>query len=167
MKVLGVIAIAIAAPASAEVVGSSSNGFEVRHIVDVPGTRAQAIERFGRIGTWWNPSHSYSGKAENISLTLQAGSCFCETLPDGGSVEHLRVVYFEPGKRLTMTGGLGPLLFQATAGVMDVQFAPAGAATRVTMSYRVAGFASGGADKIAALVDQVLGEQMKRYAAIR
>lgn len=168
MRVLGIIvAITMAAPASAEVVNASSNGFEIRHVVDVPGTPVQAIERFGQVDKWWNPSHSYSGRAENLSLKLQAGGCFCETLADGGGIEHMRVAYYQPGKRLTLTGALGPLLFQATTGVMDVQFAPSGAATKVTMTYRAAGFASGGADKLAAPVDQVLGEQMKRYAAAR
>jgi hypothetical protein len=32
------------------------------------------------------------------------------------------------------------------------------------MNYKVAGFASGGADKLATPVDGMLAEQMKRYA---
>ena len=34
----------------------------------------------------------------------------------------MRVTYVDPGKRIVLTGSLGPLLYEATAGVMDVQF---------------------------------------------
>lgn len=95
---------------------------------------------------------------------MTPGGCFCEFLPNGG-VEHMRVVYVDFGKRLVMTGGLGPLLFEATAGTMDVKFEAQGTGSRVTIDYKVAGFAEGGADKIAAGVDQVLGGQWQRYAA--
>ena len=154
-------------PALAEVTHSAPNGFEIRHVAEVSGTPAEAMARFGQVARWWNPEHSYSGKAENLRLGLKPGDCFCETLPGGGGIEHLRVTYLEPGKRLTLTGGLGPLLFQATAGVMDVQFAASGSGARVTVTYSAAGFAKGGADKIAPAVDQVLGEQMRRFAALR
>ena len=161
------LAVGTAVPAHADVVQSSLNGFDTRHVLEVPGTPAQAMARFGNISAWWDPEHSYSGKSENLRLTLKTGDCFCETLPDDGGVEHMRVAYVAPGKRLTMTGGLGPLLYEATAGVMDVQFVPSGTNTKVTISYRVAGFAIGGADKIAPMVDQVLAGQFKRYAALR
>ena len=32
-----------------------------------------------------------------------------EKLPDGGFVRHLQIVYYQPGKSLRLTGGLGPL----------------------------------------------------------
>ena len=168
-SLLGLIgfSLLVADAAQAEVVHSTANGFETRHLIEVSGTPAQAMARFGNIATWWDPEHSYSGKAENLRLTLRPGDCFCETLPGGGGVEHMRVAYLAPGERLTMTGGLGPLLYEATAGVLDVQFAPAGTSTKVTITYRAAGFAKGGADKIAPIVDQVLAAQFKRYAALR
>ncbi len=46
---------------------------------------------------------------------------------------------------------------------MDVQFERIAGGTRVTLDYRVAGFAKGGADKLAPAVDSVLAEQFKRY----
>lgn len=159
--------LAIAAPAHAEVLHSGAHGFEMRHQLEVAGTPEQALTRFADIGSWWDPEHTYSGKADSLRLTLKVGECFCETLPNGGGVEHMRVAHYAPGKRLTMTGGLGPLLFEATSGVMDVQFATAGARTKVTVTYRAAGFAKGGADKLAPLVDKVLAQQFTRYAALR
>ena len=67
------------------------------------------------------------------------------------------------GKRVVLTGSLGPLLYDATAGSMDVQFEKIAGGTKVTMDYKVAGFADGGADKLAPVVDGVLGAQFKRY----
>jgi hypothetical protein len=46
---------------------------------------------------------------------------------------------------------------------MDVTFEPAAGGTKVSMDYRASGFAQGNADKLAPVVDQVLGEQMRRY----
>ena len=115
------------------------------------------------MGSWWNAEHTYSGKSANLSMAFSPGGCFCERLDGGGGIEHLRVSYVDPGKRVVLTGSLGPLLYEATAGVMDVQFERIAGGTRVTMDYRVAGFANGGADKMAPLVDGVLAEQFKRY----
>jgi hypothetical protein len=153
----------IAAPASAEVVSASSNGFHVRQTAQMVVPPVEAYSAFGRVGSWWNAEHTYSGKAANLSMALSAGGCFCERLDGGGGIEHLRVNYADPGKRVVLTGSLGPLLYEATAGVMDVQFDRIAGGTRVTMDYRVAGFANGGADKMAPLVDGVLAEQFKRY----
>jgi hypothetical protein len=75
----------------------------------------------------------------------------------------MRVTYVDPGKRVVMTGALGPLLYEATAGVMDVQVKSIAGGSQLTLDYRAAGFANGGADKLAPIVDQVLADQMKRY----
>ena len=152
-----------ASPAQADVASASANAFHLRQSVAVGLPPARAYAAFAAIGSWWNPSHTYSGKSGNLSLTLAPGSCFCERLENGGGIEHLRVAYVDPGKRAVLTGGLGPLLYQGVAGVMDLQFKPKGAGTELVMDYRVAGFASGGADKLAPLVDKVLAEQLGRY----
>ena len=46
---------------------------------------------------------------------------------------------------------------------MDIKVERIAGGSRVTMLYRAAGFANGGADKLAPVVDKVLGEQIKRY----
>ena len=62
-----------------------------------------------------------------------------------------------------LTGSLGPLLYEATTGVMDLT----GRADRRRLAadprLRVSGLHKGGADKLAPAVDQVLADQMKRY----
>ena len=152
----------VAAPASAEVVSSGQNGFHIRQSAQMVVPPPAAFTAFGRGGSWWSGEHTYSGKAANLSMALSPGGCFCERL-DGGGIEHMRVSYVDPGKRVVLTGSLGPLLYEATAGVMDVQFERIAGGTKVTMDYRVAGFANGGAEKMAPLVDSVLAEQFKRY----
>jgi hypothetical protein len=124
---------------------------------------ANAFDAFRNIAAWWDPEHTYSGDSANLSLALVPGGCFCERIPKGGGVEHMRVAYIEPGKHIVLTGALGPLLYEATTGVMDVQVKTIAGGSQVTLDYRAAGFAKGGADKLAVAVDGVLAAQMKRY----
>jgi hypothetical protein len=152
--------------AQAEVMSASSNGFEISHSVSLVVPQATAYAAFGQIGGWWAKGHTYSGDSANLRLSLTPGGCFCERFPDGGGIEHLRVAYVDPGKRVVMTGALGPLLYEAAAGVMDVRFEKIAGGTRVNFNYRAAGFANGGAEKLAPLVDQVIGEQVSRYRTL-
>lgn len=165
---LAIAAVAAPAAAAAEVVASSPNGFEIRHTVDLNVPPRAAFDAFTQIPRWWDGDHTYSGKAANLSLALRAGGCFCEALPRGGGVEHMRVAYLAPGERLVMTGGLGPLLYEATTGVMDVRVERTPRGSKLTLSYKAAGFAKGGAAELAPLVDRVLAGQLggyRKYAA--
>ncbi len=154
-----------AAPAAAGVVGSDAHGFEVRQSIDLPVPRAQAYAAFGQVQRWWAKGHTYSGDSARLSLMLRPGGCFCERLYGGGGIEHLRVTYVQPGERVVLTGGLGPLLFEATAGVMDVEIKPIAGGSRLTINYRAAGFARGNGSEMAVAVNQVLGEQASRLKA--
>jgi uncharacterized protein YndB with AHSA1/START domain len=155
--------LAIASPAYSAVVSASSNGFEVQYTVDLVVPPETTMSAFSNIGAWWDPKHTYSSDAGNLRLNLQPGGCFCERFPDGGGVEHMHVTYVEPGKRIIMTGSLGPLLYDATTGVMEVQVKPTAAGSQLTLDYKVAGFAKGGAEKVAPDVDGVLADQLKRF----
>ena len=163
MKYLASIAVLLSAPATAAVVSSDAHDLVVLETVQTNASPDMAWAAFLQIGQWWSAEHSYSGKAANLSLDARPGGCFCERVGDGG-VEHMHVAVVLPGKRLVMTGPLGPLLYEAAAGVMDVTFDPSAGGTKVTMEYRASGFAKGNADKLAPVVDQVLGEQLRRYA---
>jgi hypothetical protein len=162
---VAIVLVAGSVPAAAEVVSSSSNGFEVRETVNLAVKPEVAFAAFGNIGAWWDPAHTYSGKSSNLSLSLTPGGCFCERFPDGGGIEHLHVAYVDPGKHVILTGALGPLLYEATSGVLDVQVKPIAGGSQVTLDYRAAGFFKGGADKLAPAVDAVLAGQLKRYRA--
>ena len=169
MKYLLAIAVLMAPTAAAgEVVSSNNNGFELRNMVELSTPPRATFLAFTQISRWWDADHTYSGKSSNLSLVPRPGGCFCETLPGGGGVEHMRVVYVAPGERLVMTGSLGPLLYEATSGVMDVKVERTPRGSRLTLTYKVAGFANGGAAKLAPLVDLVLAGQLdllRKYAA--
>lgn len=161
--VLFSLTLLAASPASAEVLSAGDHGFEVQNSVNLVVPQAQAFASFGQVGQWWNNEHTYSGDGKRMSLQLRPGGCFCEPLENGGGVEHMRVTYIQPGERIVLTGSLGPLLYEATTGVMDVKVERIAGGSRVTMNYRAAGFAKGGAEALAPLVDQVLADQLKRY----
>ena len=167
MRLLPVLLAAalLASPAAAEVRDGTPNSFALEYRAELKAPPTRVYQTVGEVARWWNPEHSYSGKAQNLSLDLKAGGCFCERLPGGGGIEHLRVAYVEPGKRVVLTGGLGPLLFEAVNGVMDMRMEPrSDGGSTLTVSYRAAGFANGNADKLAPLVDKVLAEQVARLA---
>ena len=160
---LAISALALPAAAQAEVVSANAHGFEVRHTIQTVIPQAAAFDAFGQISQWWSKDHTYSGDSANMSLSLRPGGCLCERIPDGGGgVEHMHVAYVAPGERVVLTGALGPLLYEATTGVMDVKIERIAGGSRITMDYRVAGFANAGGEKMAPLVDQVLAEQMAR-----
>jgi hypothetical protein len=170
MKYLAAIALLIASPGAAEVVSASPNGFEVRETVTLVVPADVAFESFSKVAEWWDPEHTYSGDSKNLSLNLSPGGCFCERFPKGGGIEHMRVTYLEPGKRIVFSGALGPLLYEATSGVMNVEIKTAAGGSQLILDYRAAGFFNGGAEKLAPQVDEVLAGQMKRlrtYAAGR
>lgn len=155
-------AVLSASPAAAEVKSASEHGFVIEHRATLVVPPEVAFRSIGTVASWWSPDHTYSGNASNLSLELRPGGCFCERLDGGGGVEHLRVAYIEPGKRVVLTGALGPLLYEAVSGVMDLQVERTAGGSVLKMSYKAAGFANGGGAKLAPLVDKVLGEQMKR-----
>ena len=159
------LAVCAATPAAAEVVSADAHGFEVRESITLVVPPAQAYAAFGQVGGWWSKDHTYSGDAANLSLELRRGGCFCERLENGGGVEHLHVTLVKPGEHVVLAGAIGPLLGEAVAGVMDVEFKPIAGGTRITLDYRAAGFARGNAASLAPAVDQVLGEQAKRLRA--
>ena len=163
MRILGAaLLLVLFAPASAAVVGADSHGFELRHTLDLPIPPAQALAAFGQVGSWWSKDHTYSGNSARLSLQMRPGGCWCEQLDGGGGVEHLRVAFYQPGKRVVLTGGLGPLLFEGTSGVMDVRATPTKAGSQLVINYRVGGFARGNGTEMALAVDQVLRDQTER-----
>lgn len=166
--IVTMLGLLTATPATAEVVSAGPTGFEVRHSVNLVIPQQKAFTAFGEIQNWWSKDHTYSSDASRLSLELRPGGCFCERLDNGGGIEHLKVTYVQPAERIVLTGSLGPLLYEATTGVMDVKVERIAGGSRITMDYKAAGFAKGGAAELAPIVDKVLGDQMKRlrvYAA--
>jgi uncharacterized protein YndB with AHSA1/START domain len=162
---LAVALLLVALPACATLVEVTPNGFAVRHEVTLAAPPDAAWRTLLDVARWWNPDHTFSGSAANLSIDARPGGCFCEKLADGGGVEHLRVVYLAPGRQLRMAGALGPLQGSGLAGSMTWQFAEAPGGARLVLTYSVGGYMQGGFEKIAPAVDRVLGEQVQRLKA--
>jgi len=138
-------------------------GFLVTFDVNVNAPVAKVYDALvGQVGSWWNPEHTYSHDAKNLSIDPRPGGCFCEKLPNGGGVEHLRVIYVAPREVLRLSGGLGPLQASGVAGSMTWKLTGDGDQTGVQLSYSVGGFIVGGFDKIAPAVESMLREQFER-----
>jgi uncharacterized protein YndB with AHSA1/START domain len=149
----------------AAVVDTTQAGFLVRSEAVVHATPDSVYRALtGRIGAWWDSEHTFSGDARNLSLDATPGGCFCETLPQGGGVRHLTVVFASPGRTLRLTGGMGPLQGAGVAGSLTWILSPAPEGTKVRLDYSVGGYFPGGLPALAPAVDAVLGGQLARLA---
>ena len=157
-----VLAQAVAGPASAEVKSVSANGFEVVSIATIAAPADRVYAALGEVGHWWDPSHTFSRDAANLSMELRAGGCFCERLKDGGSVQHLQVVYAAPGQGLRLRGALGPLQTEGVDGTLSWTLKPGEGGTAVTLSYVLGGYIRSGMEQWAPRIDRVLEEQLQR-----
>ena len=163
IMLVGILLASASRGVLAEVADSSPNGFTVKLSVTVKAPPDEAYRTLIRIGDWWSSSHTFSGNSHNLSIEDKPMGCFCEKLPDGGGVRHLEVVYVSPGKKLVMTGGLGPLQSIASAGSMTIEVTAAEGGAKVRLSYTVAGYQPAGMTTWAAPVDTVLAEQLTRF----
>ena len=166
------ICAATASPAFADVKAASETGFNVIHIATVQATPDEIWKRLVAPKDYWNKAHSWSGSTAGFYIDAQANGCFCELFQETdangkvktvGSVEHMRVIFAQPGKVLRMQGALGPLQSEAVIGTLTVamETAKQGGGTRVSFSYVVGGYMRYKVAEIAPAVDKVLGEQFK------
>ena len=147
----------------AEVVDRSATGFKIKNVagVSAPANRAYKV-LVDEIGNWWDSAHTFSGDAHNLSIEHRVGGCFCERFPDGGGVHHLTIVNMLPGKRLRLSGGLGPLQSAGVSGSLTWSFADEEGGTSITLEYSVGGYIEGGMEAMAEPVDSVLNAQLQR-----
>jgi uncharacterized protein YndB with AHSA1/START domain len=138
-------------------------GFLVKLDANINAPAAKVYDALvGQIASWWNPEHTYSHDAKNLSIDARPGGCFCEKLPNGGGIEHLRVVYVAPPQIVRFSGALGPLQASGVAGSMTWKLTAGPDNTRLELSYSVGGFIQGGFEKIAPAVEAMLREQVDR-----
>ncbi|MEM6858970.1 MAG: SRPBCC family protein [Pseudomonadota bacterium] len=173
----------VAAPAQAEVIKSSDNGFITRDVVVVDaGLKATWLALIAP-ADWWSSQHTWSADAANLRLTPQAGGCFCEKIPEvdepgrftlEGSVEHMRVIQAYPESALRMVGALGPLQSEPVTGVLtivltevDLPAEPGRRArkgTRIVWEYNVGGSMRYEIPVISKAVDGVMSLQLAGLA---
>ena len=162
-----ILFVILAGPLRGEVVETTAAGFLVRNTaaINAPPATVYAALTDG-VGGWWDPAHTFSHNARNLSVDAKPGGCFCERLPDGGGVQHMSVVYASPGKLLRLTGAIGPLQEAALTGTMTWNLLQAGGGTTVELIYTVGGFRAGGFRDISTVVDGVLRGQLARLKAL-
>lgn len=156
------LALAGVLSARAEVSQVSPQGFTVSFAFAAESEPDRAWTAFTQLPQWWGNEHTWSGQAANLSVDAQAGGCWCERWGAGSSVMHGQVLLAQPGSLLRFNAWLGPLQELAVSGVFTLATAKRDGATRVRMTYRVAGAPEAGLEKIAPIVDRVLGEQAAR-----
>jgi len=148
--------------APAEVADAGANGFTVKMTLNIKGAPQDVYRALIQIGNWWNSEHTFSGSSHNLSIEEKPMGCFCEKLPNGGSVRHMEVVFLAPGQVLGLTGALGPLQSIAAAGNMTIKLSSAGGGTKLELTYAVSGYLPAGMNTWAAPVSSVLTEQFTR-----
>ncbi|MGE3666685.1 MAG: SRPBCC domain-containing protein [Steroidobacteraceae bacterium] len=160
------LALPFGSVAQGAVAAATADGFTLTIEADVAATPDVAYRQL-TVGpaAWWDPEHTYSGKAERLTLDARAGGCFCEQMDGGASVSHGTVVYADPGQMLRLSAALGPLQEMAVIGTLSFAFAPREGGTHVTLTYRVFGAFTSDAVALSKLVDSVLSQQLARYAA--
>jgi len=151
--------------AHAEIVNAGPNGFNLRHMAEAPNVAPPVIwAALADVAKWWDPEHTYSGDARNLTLEPYVRGCFCEKLSLYAGIEHGHVVYAQPAKMLRINGALGPLQEFGVTGVMTWQIEAAAGGSRITFTYKVGGFADRPLADWAPIVDEVLGGQLQRLA---
>lgn len=160
------VALLAASSACAEAIGVSATGFTSQYREELKASSDEIWKALVQLPRWWNGSHTYSGQAANLSLDAQAGGCWCERWGDGQSVQHGTVVLAMPGRVLRVLGNLGPLQDLPVHGVLTFAITTQDGKTTLRLTYRVAGPSDAGLDKLAPVVDRVIGEQFKRLKSM-
>lgn len=161
-----IAAVTFAGAARAEVVESGPQGFRLKAVRQIKAPPARVYQAIGEIGRWWDGEHSYSGKAENITLPLKAGACWCEAIPPDGSVRHGTVVLALPERGMIRAeAALGPLQDEGVSAALFFHMVPKDGGTELTVTYNVGG-ARAFIIKAAPGIDGVLNggwDRLKRY----
>jgi hypothetical protein len=147
---------------AAEVLSVGPDGFEVRETVHVSAAPDKAYAALLQPARWWASDHTFSGNAANLTLDARAGGCWCESLPNGGSAEHMRVVFVAPGSTVRLRGALGPFQSMGAEGAMTLSVKGAAGGTDVSISFAFGGYSKDGFDTLSKAADHVLGEQLER-----
>ena len=158
------LALFLATETHADTSDLSDTGFLVTYRFELAATPQKIFESVARIDQWWNPEHTWSGDARNLSLDPSPGGCFCERWKDG-AVQHARVVATLRDSLVRLEGSLGPLQALAVNGILSFAMKANGDKSLLVVTYRISGNAAAGLQKLAPAVDRVIGEQAGRLAA--
>ena len=152
------------APSHAGVKDQAANGFTIENAEWVPVDPATAWQGFiGDVGQWWPADHTWWGDASKLSISSEAGGCFCER---NGAQQawHMTVTFVDPGRLMRMTGGLGPLQGMGMDGALEWRFVEEKGGTRITLWYRAGGYTPDDLSKFVPVIDKVQALQLHGLA---
>lgn len=151
---------------AADVIDAGTTGFTTVNEATIDASRDIVWRAaIAEVDQWWSSDHTISGEASQLRIDAKPQGCFCENLGDGAGVVHMTVTMVNPTVVLRLTGGLGPLGLMGVNGNMTWEFSEAKSGTRVNFTYAVGGYRPDGLDGIAAPVDSVIGEALRRLKA--
>ena len=131
--------------AHAAVLDVQPGGFAVEEVAQIAAPPDKVYAALIHPELWWNSAHTFSHDAGNLSLDPKAGGCLCETLPGGGSVQHLTVVYADPAHTtLRFRGAMGPFQGQGVDGALTFMLTAKDGGTGLVLDNNVGGYIKGG-----------------------
>ncbi len=173
MTITTLTAALAAAPAHGEVSRTTDSSFTTRDEAVVEASPKAVWLALISPSNWWNSDHTWSGDSGNLTLTPQAGGCFCEKIPEvdeadrftlEGSVEHMQVIQAYPESALRMRGALGPLQSEPVTGILTIAISEVDEGTRIVWEYNVGGEMRYEVAEIAKAVDGVMSLQLAGLA---
>ena len=159
--------LVISASAKAAVVESNAQGFAIEEKAQIAASPDKVYAVLIHPENWWSSQHTFSQDAKNLSLDAKAGGCLCETLPGGGSVQHLVVATAMPGKTLLLRGAMGPFQSQGVDSALIFTLTQKDGGTELTLDNNVGGYIKGGMGKWPMAADAMLTDlvaRLKYYA---
>ncbi|MEZ6096450.1 MAG: DUF6370 family protein [Pirellulaceae bacterium] len=152
---------------SAEVTSVGENGFQVRIVRELEQEAKSAFSIMVEdLNQWWSSDHTWSGDAANLSFDLERRQMI-ETLPAGGFVRHMEIVYYSPEQTmLRLDGALGPLQGMGLTGALTLAVKHVDEKTQVELTYCVSGHSPDGFKELAPVVDMVLSQQLDGLAKL-
>lgn len=150
-----------ASSSRAEVVSRSENAFTLTFTGSTALGPAGLPAAMADVSQWWDPEHSYTGDAANLSLDLTPGGCWCEAMPDGTAFDHGRTVSVVFGE-MRFHAPFGPLRSVATRADLIVTYTVADRRVTPTWTFIVEG---PGVGAMADPVDGVMGNGFARWIA--
>jgi uncharacterized protein YndB with AHSA1/START domain len=154
--------------AHAAVLDQQPNGFAIEETAQIAATPDAVYAALIHPQAWWNSQHTFSRDAANLSLDAKAGGCLCETLPGGGSVQHLTVVYADPARTtIRFRGAMGPFQGLGVDGALTITLAAKDGGTALVLDNNYGGYIKGGFGKWPDAADGMLTDlvaHLKFYA---
>jgi hypothetical protein len=155
-----VVALALsAAPAAAEVVARTADSFTLRYAVESSVAPETIGPSLVDLPEWWDSAHTYSGSANNLSLDLTPGGCWCERLADGTDFDHGRTVSVAADSYV-FHAPFGPMRGKTTMAELTVSWPAANWGRSLTWTMVVEG---PGIGAMADAVDAVMGAGHRRW----